>query len=84
MKKKISKSEAKKRIDGLFSSESFSAEEVKSVKRLAMRYRIRLGAYRKLFCKKCLSKLKGKLRVGKTHKIITCASCGCENKHKIV
>jgi RNase P subunit RPR2 len=84
VKNKITKSEVKKRIDEFFKSESYSAEEVKSIKRMAMRYKIRLGEYRKLFCKKCLSKLKGRLKVSKTHKTVKCVNCNAENKHKII
>ncbi|MDP1695686.1 MAG: hypothetical protein Q8L29_02115 [archaeon] len=83
MKTALSKTQAKEKIDSFFQGESFTAEEVKKIKRLAMKFNIKLGAYRKLFCKKCLSKLKGKLRIAKTHKIVECASCGYKNKIKI-
>jgi RNase P subunit RPR2 len=82
MKRKLSKTEAKEKIDKFFQREDFSAEEVKKIKRLAMKFNLKLGEKRKLFCKKCLSRLRGKLRVSKTHKTIECGSCGQVNRHK--
>ena len=83
MKKTISKTEAKKKIDNFFSRKEFKPEEVKKIKRLAMKYKIRLGNYRKLFCKKCYSQLYGKFRVSKINKSIKCGRCGFMNKHRI-
>jgi len=83
MKKSLSRSQAQSKIDSFFQKESFSAEEVKKIKRLAMKYKIKLGPHRKSFCKKCLSQLKGKLRISKTHKTIICESCSTKNRIKI-
>jgi len=83
VKKTISKSETKKKIELFFQRDNFEAEEVKKIKKLAMKLNIKLGKYRNLFCRKCLSMLRGSLRVNKTHKIIACSSCGEVNKHKI-
>jgi RNase P subunit RPR2 len=83
MKRKISKTEAKEKISSLFSKKSFSPEELKKIKRLAMKYRISLREHRKKFCKKCFTKLKGKIRVSKTHKTTICVSCGYKNKLRI-
>jgi RNase P subunit RPR2 len=69
MKKTMSKTEAKRKIEDFFKQDIFSGEEMRKVKRLAMKFRIRLGDKRKLFCKKCYEPLKG--------------SCGCVNKHKL-
>lgn len=80
MKFKISKSEAQKKINEFFKKEIFFSNEVKKIKRLAMKYNIKLGTYRKLFCKKCLSQLKGKTKISKTHKIVECENCGFKNK----
>jgi RNase P subunit RPR2 len=83
MKKVISKQEAKKEIDKFFQGENFSTEEVRKIKRLAMKSGIKLGEHRKKFCKKCLSKLKGKTRVNATDKRIVCGNCGFENRFKL-
>ena len=80
MKTALSKTQAREKIDSFFKKENFSQEEAKKIKRLAMKFNLKLGAYRKLFCKECLSKLKGKIRVTKTHKIVECASCSYKNK----
>jgi RNase P subunit RPR2 len=83
MKADISKSEAKEKIDSFFKKEEFSAEEVKKIKRLAMKFKIRLGEYRKKFCKKCLFRLKGKTRISDENKSIVCENCGFVNKFKM-
>lgn len=61
-------------------------EEVKKMKRLAMKHRIRLGEKRRRFCSECFSDLKfntKKTRVTKTHKIVECGKCGKVSKWKI-
>ena len=80
MKTKISKSEAQRRIDEFFQKDNFTTEEVKKIKRLAMKFNIKLSEHRKKFCKKCLCKLKGKTRVSRTHKNVVCESCGAVNR----
>jgi len=80
MKTELSKKEAQEKIDELFKRKSFSQDEVKKIKRLAMHYKIKLGSYRKRFCRKCLSQLKGKTRITKTHKIIECEKCKYKNR----
>ena len=76
----MSKSDAKKRIEAFFTKDSFTNEEARKIKRLAMHHKIRLGKQRSRFCKKCNADLKnGKVRIGKGYKIITC-SCGFRNK----
>ena len=83
MKKTILKFEAQDKINDFFKKDFFSSDEMRKIKRIAMKYKIKLGAYRKLFCKKCLYKLKGKIRVTKTHKTIICEKCGFKNRFKI-
>jgi RNase P subunit RPR2 len=82
MKKNLSMSEAREKIYNFFKSD-FSPLELKKIKRLANKYRISLKDYKKLYCKSCLSMLKGKTRVSKTHKIIYCSSCGFIKKFKV-
>jgi RNase P subunit RPR2 len=83
MKTALSKTEAKEKIFDFFKKRQFSSEEAKKIKRLAMKFNIKLGDYRKSFCKKCYSQLKGKTRITKMHKIIECMSCGAINRQKI-
>lgn len=80
MKVKINKTEVKEKISQFFEDESFNPEQLKKVKRLAMKFNIKLGEYRKFFCKKCLNPLKGKTTITKTHKTIACRQCGFKNK----
>lgn len=80
MKVKINKTEVKEKISQFFKSQSFEPEQLKKVKRIAMKFNIQLGEYRKFFCKKCLNPLKGKIKVTKTHKTIICKQCGFKNK----
>jgi len=82
MKKELSKGEAKKKIDDYFKGK-LDPEKTKKIKRLAMKYKIRLGDYRKRFCKKCFADLMGgKIRITKNYKNVGC-NCGEKNKFKI-
>ena len=83
MKSYLSRTEAKKKIDSFFTEKNFSAEEAKKIKRLAMKYNIKLGTYKRQFCKKCFLKLKGKIRITKTSKIIVCDNCGFVNRVRL-
>ena len=82
MKKNLSKQQAQEEINNFFKKDNYSSKEVKKIKKIAMKFNIKLREYRGLFCKKCLSKLKGKSSVKKTHKVVRCSSCGHENKIK--
>ena len=83
MKKAFSKQEAGKIIDEFFLKDNFSSDEMKKIKRIAMKYKIRLGIKRRNFCKKCLSKLRGSVRVNKEYKVVVCGVCGCRNRFKV-
>ena len=57
-------------------------------RRIGMRYSVRLGERRRLFCRKCLIPLvpgaTAKVRIAKGgRKIVACLSCGSENTRKI-
>ena len=83
MKKRISKKGVREKIKNFFEQKELDSKNTKKIKRLAMKYKIRLGKYRRRFCGECYSDLKhGKIRVTKTHKIIEC-ECGKLNKWKI-
>jgi RNase P subunit RPR2 len=82
MKTNLSKTEAKEKIDNFFLRKEFDKEEIRRIKRLAMKFKIRLKDKRKLFCKACKSPLKGKMRLSRTHKTIICEECKFRNKFK--
>ncbi len=83
MKKKIFRGDVQKKIEEFFRREDFTSEGIRKIKRLAMKYNIKLGSYRRKFCKKCLAKLKGKTRVGRVYKSVECENCGYRNKFRI-
>jgi len=87
MKININKTEAKAKIDSFFQKESFNSEELRKIRRLAMKYKIKLQSYRKLYCPKCLSKLKGKLSISKNkkgvYKTIICNNCKTKNTFRL-
>ncbi len=83
MKTRLTKQEAQEKIEEFFKKESFTKEDVKKIRRLAMKFNIKLGKLRQNFCKKCLSQLKGKIRISKTHKTIECINCRYRNKFRI-
>ena len=83
MHSQLSKSEAEQKIKEFFEKSEFTPEELKKIKRLAMKFKIKLKEKRKKFCKKCFSQLRGKIRISKTHKTIECEKCGFKNKFKV-
>ena len=83
MKKRLTKTEAQEEINDFFARKEFSPEEVKKIKRLAMKFNIKLKKHRQNFCKKCLTKLRGKTRISKTQKTIECEKCHFLNRFKI-
>jgi RNase P subunit RPR2 len=83
MNTKLSKTEAQNKISSFFEKSDFSPEQLKKIKRLAMKFNIKLGEKRKLFCKSCLHPLAGKIQISKTHKVIECKYCGYKNKIRI-
>lgn len=83
MKKEMNKTEAKAKIEKFFSNQDFSPEQLRKIKNLAMKFNIKLGDKRKLFCKKCLSPLAGRLTITKTHKTVECSECKFRNKLRI-
>ena len=83
--KKVSKSEAKKEIDEFFENiQEKTPEEVKKIKKLAMRHNIQLKDKRKLFCKKCLYPYKNpSIRIKKDILSITCDNCNYISRWKV-
>ena len=82
---KISKSEAKKNIEKFFEEiKNKSPKEIKKIKKLGMRYGIKLGEKRKTFCGKCFNSYKTpKIRIKKGIKKIICENCGEEGRWKV-
>ena len=75
--KKISKTEAEKEIKDFFKEiQNKTPKEIKKIKKLAMRYNIKLGELRKKFCKKCYSTRLKILGIKNKTKRIICKSCG--------
>jgi len=85
LKKEISKVEAKEEIKEFFSDiQSKSSGQLKKIKRIAMRKKISLKEYKKLFCKKCLTPYHlPKIRINDKIKVIECENCGKINRWKV-
>lgn len=85
MKIKLSKTEAQKQIESFFSDvKNKTSNEVKKIKRLAMRYNIKLGEKRKLFCKKCYDPYKTfSIKIKNDSITITCGKCENKSRWKI-
>ncbi len=80
--KKIGRKEAQEIVEEFFdNSQRMEPSKVKKMKSFAMTHRIRLGEYRKRFCKKCYVDLNlGTVRVGKKSKQVICGVCKTVNK----
>ncbi len=83
MKVEMSKEEAKTKIEEFFLQIDFTPEDVRKIKKLAMKFNIKLGNKRKLFCKNCFSKLAGKTRVNRKSKNVVCEKCGFRNRFNL-
>lgn len=86
---RLSKNEIEKEIEKFFKPNSIkkkTSKEAKKIKKLAMRYNIKLGTKRKLFCKKChvfFNVKNSKTRIKKGKKIIRCLKCKEVSRWKI-
>ncbi len=75
--RKFSKKEAEKEINKFFSDiKSKTPEEIRKIKKLSMRYNLKLGELRRKFCRNCFSPLKGEIRIKKGTKSVECENCG--------
>ncbi len=84
MKSKSTKEGAEKEIKNFFKTmNNKNVKDIKKIKRLAMKHNIKLGNFRKKFCKKCYNPLKGKTRINKGFKTIECSECGYKNRWKM-
>lgn len=82
---KLSKKEAEEKIKSFFAHvQNKTPEDIKKIKRLSMRYNLKLKDLRKKFCKKCLHPYKNpEIRLNKNFKSIKCKNCGYINRWKI-
>ena len=86
MSKKLSKTEAQKKIENFFKNiKDKKPKEIKNIKRVAMSHNIPLKEKRKLFCKKCFTPYSGKekIRIKDGKKTIVCESCGEKGRWKL-
>ncbi len=81
---KLNKKEVQQKVDEFFKRDKLDSASVKKIKTLAMAYRIRLGEYRKRFCKNCYSDLKhGAVRIKNGKKQDLCNACNYVNRWNI-
>lgn len=86
MKNKISKTEAKEKIEEFFKDiRNKNPKEIRKIKRLAMKFKIPLKEKRKLFCGSCFESYVGneKVRIKNGLKTIECKNCGKVSRWKI-
>ncbi|HOW36785.1 MAG TPA: hypothetical protein PLK34_00865 [Candidatus Pacearchaeota archaeon] len=91
--KQLSKTEAIKEIQEFFSEikdnlrnniKNKTPEQVKKIKTLAMKHNLKLGANKKLFCKRCFSVYKHpEIRINKKTKSMKCENCGTISRWKM-
>jgi len=79
---KMNKKHADEEISEFF-REKHNSDEVKKIKKTAMRYRIKLKDLRKKFCKKCFSMNLKFRKVGNNIKTVECSDCGNLMRWKI-
>jgi len=84
MKPLLTKQEINEYIKNIFSKES-SIKEIKKAKKLAMSKNIKLGEFKKKFCKKCYSMFNSnnsEIRIKNGFKITKC-KCGYISRYKL-
>ena len=84
---KFNKKQAEEKIKEFFNNlDNKKPEDIIKIKRLAMHNKIKLGALRKKFCKKCYSVLNAKnsqIRIKNGFRAVKCLKCGCISRWKI-
>ena len=83
MKSNLSKQEIQEKIKNVFLKNP-TKEEIRKIKKLASSKNIKLGEYKKRFCKKCYSLFnsESQIRIKKGFKTIKCR-CGYVSKYKM-
>ena len=81
---KLSKIEAQEEIKEFFSNiKDKTPRQIKKIKRLAMRHNIKLGEFRKKFCKKCFSPRLKVVGIKNKIKKVRCESCDYVSRWKV-
>lgn len=84
---KQGKRQAEERIRGFFENlGNKKPDDARKIKRLAMHHKIKLGALRKKFCRKCYSVFNAKnsqTRIKKGFKVVKCLKCSCISRWRI-
>jgi len=76
MSEKLSKQESEKKINEFFVNiKDKKPNEIKKIKKLAMRYNIKLKDKKKLFCKRCFSVKIKTIGVKNKIKRVQCENC---------
>ena len=84
MKTALTRSAIKQQVNEFFSKENITPEQTRKIKRIAMKYNIRLGAYKKRFCKNCLSDLRtARSRINNGYKQVVCPVCRAVHRWKM-
>ncbi|MDP2925260.1 MAG: hypothetical protein Q8N99_02715 [Nanoarchaeota archaeon] len=84
-KQNLSREEIQEKIKDVFSNFP-NEKEIKNIKKLAMSKNIKLGDYKKKFCKKCCSffnAVNSEIRIKKGFRVIQCKECGYRNRYKL-
>lgn len=82
----FTKQEIESLVKEVFTKQNPSVKEIKKIKTLAMSKNIKLGEYRKKFCKKCYSffnSVNSEIRIKKPYKIIKCKNCGFVSRYRM-
>ncbi len=81
----LPKEEAREKVkEFFFLIKRKTPKEIKKIRKFAMRNSIKLGIFKKRFCKKCLSPyVNPKIRIKNKMKIITCRNCGYTSRWKL-
>lgn len=79
---KMNKKQAEEKIN-LFFREKHSKEDVRKIKKISMRYRIKLKDFRKKFCNRCFSMNLKFRKVKGNRKTVECSDCGNLMRWKI-
>ena len=83
--KNLTKKEIEGKIKDIFSKNP-SQKEIKKAKNLAMSKNIKLGEFKKKFCKKCLTYFNQgnyQIRIKNGFKILKCKNCNYISRYKL-
>jgi RNase P subunit RPR2 len=83
--KKLSKKESEEEVKNFFKNiKNKNPKEVKKIVKIAMSHNIKLGQFKKTFCKKCLTPYRNpKIRIKGSIKSVRCENCEHISRWKI-